>query len=286
MSGLSPGLAQSAFELLHLVQRQSLSPPELLQGLSRIGGMPSGEALLLSQTLNWIQLAPTGEMQVSEEGQRLCLSPNYAFALRQVILDYASIVRPDWLQNAPSGRMRVLTYAPPGVSQTLIEADVGTGTTEDIVAFWDSLASLARGQHNDRMLAIGREGERLTLAYEEVRTGRVPRWVSVDSNRDGYDMLSVLGPGDESPLSIEVKTSSTGPAGRVHLTRNEWEQAQDSSAHAFHLWDISDRQHPRLAIVSVERMGDHVSADRGTGSWLEVAVPFQSFRDLFDDVLV
>jgi hypothetical protein len=284
MSALSPGLAQSSIELLHLVQRQSLSPEELLKGLSRIGGMPVADALSLSQTLNWIQLATTGEIQVSEQGHRVCSGANYAEALRVVILDYASIVRPDWLQNAPSGRARVLSYSPPGISQVLVEAEVGSGTTDDVVAFWDGLASLARGQHNDRMLAIGREGERLTLNHEEARTGRVPRWVAIDSNRDGYDILSIVGPGDNSPLSIEVKTSSIGLSGVVHLTRNEWDLAQDSTTHAFYLWDLSDRKRPRLAVVSIERMAPHIPLNSGDGSWLEVGINFKSFDDLFSVV--
>ena len=60
---------------------------------------------------------------------------------------------------------------------------------------------------DDNKSALGRKGEKLTLRYEKHRTLREPFWQSLDSNRVGYDIISVLNPGADTPLYIEVKSS-------------------------------------------------------------------------------
>ena len=101
---------------------------------------------------------------------------------------------------------------------------------------------------------IGREGERLTLEHEKVRTGHQPKWVSIDDNADGYDVLSVVEMSDPRPLSIEVKTSTMGVSGSFHLTRNEWETSDEAECHLFHLWTLVRDTRPMLAIVPPQEM--------------------------------
>ncbi|RWA93339.1 DUF3883 domain-containing protein [Mesorhizobium sp.] len=283
MTLLTPGLALSALDLLRLLHRNALTASGLLSDLKRVGGMPSAEALSLSQTLNWLEVDGDGVLHPTPAGQRACSQGDYRLALRQVILDFADIVAPDWLQNATYGRSRVLAFAGPGIAQILVEAEVATGVADDVVEFWDLLASMARGYRDDRLLAIGRRGERLTLAHEEARTGASPRWIALDSNQDGYDVLSVKAADDPAPLSIEVKTSTVGTTGSMYITRKEWEQATDSPNHTFHLWDLKAPS-PLLAVVDVAEMARHIPTDGGTGEWREVRVPFGTFTSLFNAV--
>lgn len=281
---LSPGLAQAGLALLELLRRRTLTAPDLLSGLKQIGGMPPSEALSLSQVLNWLAVDEAGILYATPSGVQVADAGRYELALRRITLDYAEQLKPDWLQNAPYGRSRVLAFCPPGVAQVMIEAGAAGAPTDDVVAFWDELAAIARGLHDDRMLAIGRQGERLTLAHEEARTGTAPRWVAVDSNQDGYDVLSIRAAGDLSLLSIEVKASRAGLAGHLHLTRREWDTATQSPAYLFHLWDLKTPT-PRLAAVPIEIMADHVPDDAGAGRWEALRVPFLQFSDLFKDCL-
>jgi len=280
MAPLSPGLAQSGLALLELLDRMPLSAPDLLSGLSKVGGMPSSAALELSQCLNWLAVTDAGLLQASPAGLRVAACESYEAALRRIVIDYAEILSPDWLQNAPWGRSRVLSFCPIGVHQIIVEAGVASGTGDAVVAFWDHLAALARGRRDDRLLEIGRRGERLTIAYEHARTGVEPRWTAIDSNQDGFDVLSIRAAADRTPLSIEVKTT-TSVVGGLHLTRNEWDQALDSLAHVFHIWLVAGSAAPRLAVVTVETMADHVPGDRGAGEWREVLVPVREFKTLF-----
>ena len=145
--------------------------------------------------------------------------------------------------------------------------------------FGMNLAARARGKTSARLNDIGRVGERLTLQYEHTRTGRNPRWVAIDNNADGYDILSVVGPEDLELLSIEVKTTTLGQRGSFFLTRNEWDRAIESAAHVFHLWNLIAPQQPVLSVVSREQMSGHVPNDSGDGTWEQVEIPYRSFSN-------
>jgi len=85
------------------------------------------------------------------------------------------------------------------------------------------------------------------------------------------------------PLSIEVKASTMGAAGAFHLSRNEWERAQETENHAFHLWDLRKDGQPALAVISAEMMCPNVPSDQGDGTWEDVRIPFGAFgKELFE----
>ena len=176
---------------------------------------------------------------------------------------------------AIDGRLKVLSFSPTEIAQSLIEAELARGYENEVVQFWDRLAAIARGLRNAELGEIGREGERLTLAFERERTGREPKWRSVESNSDGYDVLSVASASDLGHLPIEVKASRMGMRGAFHLTRNEWDATQLMPLHQFHLWDLSKSGSPSLAVVSRPNVAEHVSLDVGAGQWGEVATPLR-----------
>lgn len=278
---LSPGTAQAGFELLRLVGAQALTGQALVEGLRKIGGIASHQILELTQTLNWIALDDDGLLIASPAGVRLLALGAYEAMLTQALIDYTEIVAPPWLQNATSGRARVLAFADIGIKQTIVEAGLADGFDERVVTFWDTLAALARGLRADKLLAIGRDGERLSIAHETARTGRAPRWVAIDSNEDGFDLLSVRGPGDPGSMAIEVKASTLGVHGSGHITRNEWDTATSGIDHVFHFWDLRPSAQPRLAVISAAELQPHVPEDRGQGAWESVLVPFLPFAGHF-----
>ncbi len=285
MSGLSPGSAQAAFELLRLIGSQGLTGSAVIEGLRRIGGIAAAQVLELTQTLNWIALDDEGLLVVSSSGMRVLSASDYEGMLAQTLLDYAELVSPPWLQNATSGRARVIAFAEVGVKQMIVEGGLAEGTDERMVLFWDRLQALARGRRNDRLLAIGRGGERLSIAHETVRTGRQPRWVAIDSNEDGFDLLSVTVPGEPGLLAIEVKASTLGLRGQAHISRNEWETAMSGIAHLFHFWALPPGTTPKLAVIEARDLKSHVPEDRGEGTWEGVTIPFAPFEEFFADPL-
>lgn len=281
MIALSPGLAQGCFELLTVASRNALTLPQIHTSFAYFGSLASNVVIETAQAINWLHANEEGVAVVTPAGSRLLATSGYDGMLRQALLDYIDAVRPPWIQNATLGRLRVLSFAGNAIAQVFVEANLAHGTDDNVVAFWDALAARARGQKNDRMTEIGRQGERLTLAYEEARTGRKPKWVAIDSNEDGYDILSIVAPEDASRLSIEVKASTMGTAGSFYLTRNEWECSIELERHEFHLWSIRTGSVPSLAIVARDEMEGHIPDDHGNGTWNVVEVPFGAFSGRF-----
>lgn len=274
---LSPGLVNSCFELLSLIERRRVSLAQLRSSFAMIGVVQTRAVIECCEGMRWLLTSEDGLASLSPSGQRLMAITLHESRLRQAIRDLIDVDRPIWLQNATYGRRKVLDFVNGGTAQMFLEAGLVEGISDDIVAFWDSLAAQAHGQKDSYLLGIGRQGERLTIAYEERRTGKKPRWISIDSNADGYDVLSVAGPDDLRTLTIEVKATQVGLGAFLHLTRNEWEIAIESRAHVFHLWDIS-RHQPKLMVLSPSELGIHVPTENGSGRWESVAVPFRAFE--------
>lgn len=280
MVRFSPGVAQGCFELLTLCKKHPSPVPYFLSSFSRFGSITSENIFSTAQTLRWVCVDEHGVLAPTVEGERLLSTNGYAHLLRQMLLDYIDVERPSWIQNAISGRAKVLGFAGSEIGQVFVEASLADGTDEDTVVFWDTMAARARGIKNERQNEIGRQGERLTLDYEKKRTGRTARWISIESNEDGYDILSVVASDDLRKLSIEVKASTMGVSGSFYLTANEWERAQETMNHAFHLWDIS-KAPARLCVADINAMSSHVPQNQGHGNWQSVRVPFLAFQAHF-----
>ena len=281
MTALSPGVAQGCIELLRIVSRYTLSFPQINSSFAHLGSVATAKIIETAQRLSWLRADDNGVAVLTPGGVRLRDISGYEPMLRQALLDYIDVESPPWVQNATFGRARVLAFASSEVAQVFVEADLSHGTDPQVVAFWDSLAARARGQKNSRLTEIGREGERLTIAHEKARTGRIPKWVAIDNNGDGYDVLSVMAAEDSRRLSIEVKASSIGYGGSFHITRNEWECSQEFEHHLFHLWAIKPGTSPALAVVTSTEMKVNMPVNSGSGSWELVEIPFAAFRSHF-----
>lgn len=277
---LSPGIAHSCFDLLDLINRRSMSISTLTSSFRQVGVMPLGVVIETAQHLNWVLGDAGGIVALTPAGHRLMSLGSTEERLRQAILDFVDIENPFWVQNATFGRRKVLAFAGVAVEQVFSEAGLVHGVSTDVVEFWDRLSARARGFKEDRLLFIGREGERLSLAYERKRTDSDPIWVSLESNEDGYDVLSIVDVDDSRPLSIEVKATSVGRHASFHVTINEWRRAIAAIEHCFHLWDMSAKP-SRLAVLSPDLLKSHVPSDKGDGRWELVRIPFATFDPYF-----
>ena len=283
---LSPGLAQSAFELVAIVHQRVVSVGDARHSLGRLASFSASEALDVAEALEWVVADAAGFLQVTDTGRGLHGEPDYVCKLRRAIKDYVRVVRPPWLASASFGRARVLRFLNRQLQQVFSEAGLASDTDSAAVAFWDDLAHAARNDVAGTRMETGRLGERLTVQFEQHRTNRCPRWIAIDNSSAGYDVLSVYGETDEAPLLIEVKTSSASDSAIGHITRNEWTVAEEAERFVFHFWLLADDAPPSLACLDVAALSGHVPTDSGHGQWESVAIPFECFRDKFRPVAV
>lgn len=197
--------------------------------------------------------------------------------LRATLLQLALRLRPFWARTAHLGRRRVLSIVGDDQLQCLETAGVlAEPADEAAVNWWDTLAAASRAAEDRRNLEIGREGERLTIAYESKRLGAAgipqePKWVALDDNGLGYDVLSFnRGEGKAFRSKyIEVKACSYSPL-RFFLTRSEWEFAvAHRKEAAFQIWDLDTQ---KVTELQVKEMAEHIPDDRGSGKWQKISV--------------
>jgi hypothetical protein len=123
-----------------------------------------------------------------------------------------------------------------------------------------------------------RLAEQLTLSREREllrKSGidRPPRWMAIEDNTVGYDVLSYTN-GQFGLLNklIEVKSTIASPL-RFHVSRNEWEQAkQFGEAFVFHVWDLQSDP-PILHERTVLQVLMHIPTDNEKGRWSNVLIP-------------
>ena len=280
MRHLTPSVAFGCVELIGVIARNSPTANDL--DSLRILSVSGEDLVAFARYLRWVELRDTGHLALTADGIAANAKGDPRAAIRSLLAAYIDIAKPVWVQTASAGRRELLSHAPPGVQQVFAESGMAYGYDDDIVAWWDSLATRARRVRDDALTEIGRQGERYSLEYERNRTGRDPKWTAVESNLEGYDILSTLSADDNRRLTIEVKTSQQPPGSAwFFLSRNEWEHAVDALHHAFHLWTLNGDM-PRLAVLSVDDVAQHLPTDGGGGAWQTVRVPFGAFEPAFN----
>lgn len=283
MIKFSPGVIQSCRELIDLLDENLLTLFDVRTSFHTIGRLPIDLVIETAEALRWVSTNNSGCLVPTNTGKKRLAETSYEIFLRCALLDYIEIERPPWIHNAVHGRLKVVSFAGSQIEQIFVEAGLVEALDDDTVAFWDELAAKARGLKNDKLNDIGRAGERLSMQFELLRTGVLPRWIAVDNNSDGYDVLSVVDCNDSRRLSIEVKTSTLGLRGSIHITRNEWAFASMAEVHLFHVWDTTQVR-PRLAVVYPNQVATHVPTNKGNGSWESVEIPIESFASSFCEV--
>jgi hypothetical protein len=280
MIDISPGIISSGCELLEIIKKTEIAFADISRSFGKIGVSSIDHILNLTQYLDWIRINNKGIAKLSPKGERIINTTGDPLRLRQAIVDYVDVAKPSWLQNAPYGRKKLLLYASKNVYQCFLEAELIVATSEEVVKYWDTLSAMARGIQKDALVEIGRKGEKLSIQYEKNRTGVDPKWIALESNQDGYDILSVNDKDNKQKLSIEVKTTKMKSGAFFYISQNEWNWSLESANHIFHLWDISGNG-PRLAILTTSQVRPHISINQGTGEWQNVRLPFEGFFEHF-----
>lgn len=212
------------------------------------------------------------ERMVNEELDGTSQAPYFKAIIEGIIENF----NPLWVRLAPGGREHVLrAVSTNGVqcfrSAGLLDAPPDKATSQ----WWDSLAAKIRGERDAQLLEQGREAERLSFEFETHRVRSLgitkePRWVAIEDNDAGFDILSYDAT-DLDPLNrlIEVKSSTHQPP-RIIVTRGEWKAACDYGAsYVFHIWSFPDK---KLIERTAAALAPHIPSDNGRGEWLRTEI--------------
>ena len=139
----------------------------------------------------------------------LCINDNGVEQFfRHLLKEYIREVKPGWAYKIPSGRAESLAAMTDDEKFCFFEAGLMRDPASlDDVKWWDDVASYFRPSDEDFLLRIGRRGEYLTMQYELERTNCSPRWISIESNYAGFDILSRNDARSTDKRLIEVKST-------------------------------------------------------------------------------
>lgn len=204
---------------------------------------------------------------------------------RQMLFSYAIHCKPVWTSRVPWGRKEASIFMSKDEKRCFIEAELLLDDLSDeSLVWWDILSNSIRAQSDEDNLITGRRGELLTLLYEENRVGKKPRYVAFDTNVSGYDIDSIAFKDDNTPIHIEVKsTTDSIDYGKLFITENEWFNASIIDNYVFYIWSFYKGKQ-LMAIVSYDKMLSHIPTNNGDGKWKGVEVPLSVFADFFQDL--
>lgn len=278
---ITVGILYDAQKLLRTVNSSQVTTAELLASFRKLEVADLPVVLKLAQDCQWIELSSTDSIILGSQGRRIHETGSAVIQLRHQIRDVLSFVSPSWAKKIADGRTEALRIMPEAMQQIFSEADLLGDWTDDLVAWWDEIGLAARSRRNERNLKIGRSAEKLSIDYEEQRTGIKPKWTCAETNYAGYDLLSVVSRDEPRPCAIEVKGSSQRLSeAKFILSRNEWEVGNENPDYRLHLWLIRNQQQDArrdLRIVTSGELIAHVPIDQGVGEWATLTVPFQPF---------
>lgn len=198
--------------------------------------------------------------------------PHYFY--RACLSDLIVSQRLGWARIITLGRGRFLRQLERDEQQCFRAAQLTDDPpTPDVVQWWDILSGNMRREYDRGRLERARKAEWHTMQHEIQRLEKLgitqqPRWIAIDDNTAGYDILSYDVMEGENPRNrlIEVKSTTASPL-RFYVTRNEWEQAiKFGDAYHFHVWDMSVTP-PRLYERTVSQVRPHIPEDQASGKW-------------------
>lgn len=277
------GILYRSVELLQLLDRHPRSEESIVAsfGASRFRNVAIEDVLEACMFSGWTEAAD-GHICCTDAGRLLLAMDTADSKLRHQIGVLIEREAPLWASSSVQGRQALAAYAPPEAVQCFREAGLLHDQDDDVVMWWDALACKYRAAQDGAYLEIGRAGERRTVEREYRRTGRKPKWIALDFNNAGYDVISSVDEQNHSPLVIEVK-ASTQPWEHAYfyLSRHEWDVLKREQHSAVHLWSL-DQQASLHACVNVNSLLAHVPTDMGVGSWQRCRIPFTAFCPTHD----
>ena len=239
----------------------------------------------LALTCRWIA-RDNDKFVLSKQGTTLANTKEFSERARIILSDYVRYVTPAWARRIPFGRQEAFIFMTKDEQSCFYEAGLmDENPGKAVIEWWDQISSFLRRSEEDRKTEVGRIGEQLTILYEQKRTGRQPRWISLDSNLSGYDILSQQTKEDASTLLIEVKSSEKSiSTADFYVSVNEWHTASNTENYMFYLWCFYGGK-KQLAVVSPQQLSHFIPTNNKSGEWQTVRIPFASFSESFKEII-
>ena len=280
---ISVNVVSQSLLLIECINKNSCHSLSDVAQLKLPFGINSNISFDFAEQCKWL-ITSNSDIRFSPEGSQILAMFNgetITESLWRVILSqYISVCQPAWVKRIPYGRKEAYLVMNEEEQRCFSEAGLIDSQADAVLTWWDSLAEIERIKKQEQNNEVGRQGEKLTMRYEEVRTGVKPDWRSIESNLAGYDILSQRSADNKEKILIEAK-ASTKPMENACaiISRHEWEtasMANNKGRYYFYFWCISSAK-TILARIAVNEIRPHMPIDGTTGLWDNAQIPFSAF---------
>ncbi|OZV10839.1 hypothetical protein CIW83_18105 [Tissierella sp. P1] len=266
----SVGVLYSSHNLLDEINKDIINDISFLKSYKKYIVANSKDIFDVSLKCSWITISNMN-IRLTKRGFEILQASSTVDKLRLQLIDLVCYFRPSWAMSIPYGRKEALHFMPIDVKQCFEEANLVDNYSEDTIEWWDKLSSIIKGFYDDELLKIGRIGEKLSIEYEFNRTGHLPKWMSIETNICGYDLLSCISRENRLSQLIEVKTCSNSSK-EIHISNNEWNTAISSENYIFHIWFLNNKSEPKLIILKPDELQKNIPKNMGSGEWGSVKI--------------
>jgi hypothetical protein len=177
-------------------------------------------------------------------------------ARRSQLHDLVNILRPEWAAYLTRGRTESVPFMESNIKdifkQLRLYNEDGTNYDDGAIIWWDKIAGSFYNSINEKKTETGRIGEKMTVYYEQKRTNNEPKWMSVRSDAEGYDILSIVSKSDTSNYCIEVKTSKSKNKFKITMNEENFLRLKDSKNYALYFWRLHSKDKAELTILKKE----------------------------------
>lgn len=197
-----------------------------------------------------INITPLGKKIVSLWDKE---EPN-PLIIRQLIFPLVLKLMPSWVTFSGRSLEERLISIPDRWKEVLNNGELlGKPQSDEAKKWWRDLQQAIVKIEEKFLKKIGDAGEILTLKYEKIRLtyekhielAEKVDWVSKENDNYGFDIASFFGyllsdnkkPTDMIMIEVKSTTSNSDNSFRLHISRNEWETAEDNMTnYFFYLW--------------------------------------------------
>lgn len=194
-------------------------------------------------------------------------------SLREILAGLVTEFDYPWKSNIKLGRIYVINSL--SIDETQVFRNAGLINENfdlEVVKWWDSMAMQFPSEDLDYSF---REWEHRSFVKEVISLENEncpyrPRWLSVQDNNVGYDILTYRKLGEVwCEHFLEVKSSSTGLT-RFFISANEGRKiAEQRSKYTVHFWNTNTEQ---LTEFDGDFLANQLPINQGLGTWERVKI--------------
>ena len=219
---------------------------------------------------NLITIIEDDKILLTNNSSRILRIKNRYEKLLEILESLLKHINPPYMHDIYNGIESAKINMPDNVVKIFKDLGLFSKKRREVLFWWNKMKSHKRSYDNVSLSRKGLEGEFLIIDYEKERTGIIPKHISIDDDKAGYDILSTNNKNGSKKLLIEVKNSSSKTL-RFFITKNEFFKcSKNIDCYQFYFIDSRNMKRKKLYKFGYNLLSKHIPKNQGLGKWVNI----------------